>query len=520
MKPQRLVSLVGAFLLIWALTLIVSIAVIWMVGQGRIPALWLLLPLFLLFVAVADSIQRKHTIRRNFPIAGRLRYLFESIRPELRQYFFESDLDGKPFSRRQRSIVYQRAKNEPQTVAFGMQDDPQRVGYEWMAHSNYPKTFEERELRIMVGGKTCTQPYSASIFNIGAMSFGALSKAAIEALNRGAAEGKFAHNTGEGGISPYHEMGGDLIWQIGTGYFGCRDVDGSFSLEHYKRNAKKQCVKMIELKISQGAKPGHGGLLPAAKNTEEIAGIRGIEPHTAVHSPVAHSAFSDAVSLMHFIGLLREASGGKPVGFKLCIGRSDEFEDICRAMKSEKIYPDFITVDGAEGGTGAAPIEFMDNSGTPLFDALAFVHRTLKKYGLREEMKVLASGKIITAFDIARAIALGADACYSARGMMFALGCIQALKCDSGKCPVGIATQERMLYKGLDVEDKYLRVARFHKNTLVAFRDLMGSCGYTRLTDISPEHFFKRVSHQRVFSFDELYFQEKKIHQNETIYHT
>lgn len=517
MRTKGLVSLVGGFILIWLFTLLVSFIIIWMVKKAWIPQLWLLLPLVLLIVAVIDSIQKKHSIRRNFPIAGRMRYLFESIRPELRQYFFESDLDGKPFSRRQRSIVYQRSKDEPQTVAFGMQDDPQRVGYEWIAHSNYPKQFSKANLRVLVGGKVCTQPYSASILNIGAMSYGALSKAAIEALNLGAKEAGFAHNTGEGGISPYHEKGGDLIWQVGTGYFGCRDASGHFSLEKYKRNARKTAVKMVEVKLSQGAKPGHGGLLPAAKNTEEIASIRGIEPHKAVHSPVAHSAFTDAVSMLRFIALLREASGGKPVGFKLCLGRKEEFDDICRAMLSEQIFPDFITVDGAEGGTGAAPIEFMDNSGTPLYDALAYIHRTLKEYGLRNELKLFASGKIITAFDMARAMTLGADAFYSARGMMFALGCIQALKCDSGKCPVGIATQERMLYKGLDVQDKYLRVARFHTNTLSAFCDLMGSCGFEKTEDISPKYIYKRIDHQRVLSFDTLYFQDQKHEMPELI---
>lgn len=359
----------------------------------------------------------------------------------------------------------------------------------------------------MVGNQHCSQPYSLSILNVGAMSFGALSKTAITSLSHGAQLNGFAHNTGEGGISPHHvKGGGDLIWQIGTGYFGCRDNDGNFDPALFQKNSRRTYVKMIEIKLSQGAKPGHGGILPAAKNTPEIAEIRNVVAGTTVISPPAHSTFNNAAGLMRFVKELRELSDGKPIGFKLCIGSKHEFTDICHAMIATGITPDFITVDGAEGGTGAAPLEYTDYVGMPLLDALAFVSETLREHGIRNQVKILASGKIITGFDIMKALALGADACYSARGMMMALGCIQALKCDSGKCPVGIATQDKSLYKGIDITDKKHRVANFHKNTIHATVELMEACGFGTPEQIKPESFHRRIDATRTMNFREIYF--------------
>lgn len=498
LNSPRTITLAVIFLLNIILALLAANA---MVSFG-----WLLLSVPLLLLALYDSSQKKHAIIRNFPLAGRLRYLFESIRPEMRQYFFESDLDGKPFNRRQRSIVYQRAKNQKQTVAFGMQADPALAGYEWVAHSLFPANIMEEDLRVWVGNYQCMQPYHASIFNIGAMSYGALSKTAIESLNEGARLGNFAHNTGEGGISDYHLKGGDLIWQIGTGYFGCRDASGRFNALAFRKNALRPEVKMIELKLSQGAKPGHGGILPANKNTEEIAAVRLVEPGTTVHSPTRHAEFATAKGLVQFLQLLRELSEGKPVGFKICIGDKQEFIDICEAMKSTGIIPDFISIDGAEGGTGAAPLEFTDHLGMPLYDALAFVKQTLDDYQLTPHTKIFAAGKIITGFDALKAVSLGASACYSARGMMMALGCIQALICDSGRCPVGVATQDPSLYRGLDPADKKLRVANFHAKTIEATKEIMAACGFRSMEDIHPSKFSRRINAQESLSFQEIYF--------------
>lgn len=467
---------------------------------------WLLLSLPLLAVVVYDITQKKHAILRNYPVIGHLRYFFEAVRPEFRQYFFESDLDGKPFNRRQRSIVYQRAKNEKQTVAFGMQQNPATPGYEWVAHSIYPVTIHAEDLRVWIGSRQCMQPYHASILNIGAMSYGALSKTAIVSLNEGAEIGRFAHNTGEGGISEHHVRGGDLIWQIGTGYFGCRDASGKFSSMAFRKNALRPQVKMIELKLSQGAKPGHGGILPAQKNTPEIAAIRLVVPGTTVHSPARHAEFHSAEGMIQFLQLLRELSEGKPVGFKICIGDKQEFIEICHAITSTGIIPDFITVDGSEGGTGAAPLEFTDHLGMPLHEALSFVSKTLEFFGLKEQVKIMAAGKIITGFDVLKAMALGASACYSARGMMMALGCIQALVCDSGRCPVGVATQDPALYKGLHPADKRVRVANYHSNTIKATKELMEACGFEDIESIHPSKFFRKINEQETQSFEEIYF--------------
>jgi glutamate synthase domain-containing protein 2 len=495
---------------IFALTFFLLYTFLALISLYWIKALWALVLLVPLHLVYWHNIrQRRHTILRNYPLLGYLRYFFESIRPELRQYFFESDLDGRPFSRRQRAIVYQRAKNVRQTVPFGMQSDSQQVGYEWISHTMFPVRVSPEGLRVTIGGSQCYQPYNASLLNIGAMSYGALSQTAIRALSGGARLGNFALNTGEGGVSPYHlESGADLIWQIGTGYFGCRDEEGFFSEQLFSEQVAHPHIKMVEIKLSQGAKPGLGGILPAVKNTPEIAAIRKVRPYTTVASPAAHSAFSEARSLLEFITELRRLSAGKPVGIKVCIGNKLEFERLCQSMIRHQLFPDFITVDGAEGGTGAAPLEFADGVGMPLYDALAFTHAMLLKYNCREEVKILAAGKIITGIDIIKVRALGADACYSARGMMFALGCLQALQCDSGRCPVGIATQDKSRYSGLDVADKRVRVANFHHNTLQATAELMEACGFRSLKDIKPDRIFRRVEQDRVTSFREIYFSQ------------
>ncbi len=455
-----------------------------------------------------DMFQKKHSIMRIYPLFGRLRYFMEEIRPKVYQYFIESDIDGRPVNRIDRSTIYQRAKQQNDTMPFGTQLDVYAEGYEWMSHSIVPKDFKtlDNDPRVVVGNKDCTQPYSCSIFNVSAMSFGSLSSNAIEALNGGARIGNFAHNTGEGGLSPFHlKPGGDIIWQIGTGYFGCRDEEGNFNGDLFAEKAQLPNVKMIELKISQGAKPGHGGILPAAKNTKEIAAIRHVKPHTTIASPPFHSAFNTPREMVLFLQKLRTLSGGKPVGFKLCIGIKSEFIAICKAMAALDIYPDFITVDGAEGGTGAAPQEFSNYVGAPLLDGLAFVQNILVGMGIRQHMKIFASGKIFTGFHMARAVSLGADACYTARAMMMALGCIQALQCNTNKCPAGVATQDPSLTVGLVVEDKKVRVANYHRATVKSFVELLGAAGLDDMRKITRSHIYRRSSLNEMVSFEEVF---------------
>ena len=462
----------------------------------------------IMIMGYADIFQDKHTIKKNFPVIGRLRYLLESVRPEIMQYFVETDIEGRPINRMFRSIVYQRSKKVTDTTPFGTQSDVYKVGYEWMNHSLYPKQRSKRDShpRVLIGGPDCKIPYSASLLNISAMSYGALSKNAILALNKGAKADYFAHNTGEGGISPYHEEhGGDLIWQIGTGYFGCRTKEGNFSETQFSAKAVSNQIKMIEIKISQGAKPGHGGILPASKNTPEIAAIRGVKAHLDIHSPPMHSAFRDAEGLMKFIQSLRDLSGGKPVGFKLCVGKKSDFTDICKAMVSTGIKPDFITIDGGEGGTGAAPLEFSNSLGMPLRDGLSFAYDTLVGCDLKTDIKLIASGKILTGFHIVRALALGADLCYSARGMMLAVGCIQALQCNTNNCPTGVATQNPGLMKGLHIANKADRVANFHHETLHSFSELIAASGIENPDEITRSHVNRRVSATTVMSYEELY---------------
>ena len=471
------------------------------------PFLWayvVVLPM--IGLGIYNMIQRKHTILRLYPVIGYLRFLFETIRPEIQQYFVENDTDGKPISREFRALVYQRAKGVRDTRPFGTVFEVYRDGYEWVNHSLAPKMSHLKSPRVRFGGPDCKKPYDASPFNISAMSFGALSKNAIMALNKGAKAGGFAHNTGEGGISPYHlKYGGDLIWQIGTGYFGCRDEKGSFDDDLFARKAKKDVVKMIEIKLSQGAKPGHGGILPAVKLTREIAEIRHVPMGHDVISPPAHTAFSTPEGLLEFVARLRKLSGGKPVGFKLCIGDRKEFLGICKAMLKTGITPDFITVDGSEGGTGAAPVEMTNSVGTPLRDALIFVHNALIGAGLRSKVRIIASGKAMSAFHLLRLLALGADTVNAARAMMFALGCLQSRACNTDACPTGIATQDPVRNRALDIELKSARVARYHKATVENLMELLAATGIDRLEDLHPRHINRRVSGTEIKSYAELY---------------
>lgn len=462
----------------------------------------------IIYMGIYDMVQKRQSLKRNFPFFGRLRYVFEDLRPKIQQYFVESDTDGAPINRNDRSVIYQRAKKQVDTTPFGTQLDVYAEGYEWMSHSITPKDFHKMDHhpRVMVGNKDCKQPYSCSVFNISAMSYGSLSGRAIQSLNGGAKLGNFAHNTGEGGLSPHHLLnGGDIIWQIGTGYFGARDEAGNFSGEVFQRNALKPEVKMIELKLSQGAKPGHGGILPGKKNTPEVAAIRGVKAGTTVYSPPFHSAFSTPKEMILFLHKMRELSGGKPVGFKLCVGRKSEFISICKAMVELDLYPDFITIDGGEGGTGAAPPEFSNFVGMPLLDGLSFVDNMLKGFNIRHHIRLDASGKIFTGFHILRAIALGADMCNSARAMMMALGCIQALECNKNTCPTGVATQDPELVKGLVVEDKKVRVSNYHRHTVESFVELMGASGIDSPTRLNRHQITRRVFMNEVRTFEEIY---------------
>jgi glutamate synthase domain-containing protein 2 len=460
---------------------------------------WFVLFAGLTLLGWRDVRQSKHAVLRNYPVIGHLRFLLEFIRPEIRQYFIESDTEAAPFSRAQRSLVYQRAKGDVDKRPFGTQLDVNAAGYEWINHSLAPTKLASHDFRIQIGGPDCTQPYSASVFNISAMSFGALSANAIMALNAGAKKGGFAHDTGEGSISQHHRVhGGDLIWEIGSGYFGCRNSDGTFNLERFTENARNEQVKMIEIKLSQGAKPGQGGILPGAKVTAEIAAARGVPVGVDCISPASHSAFSTPLELMEFIATLREASGGKPTGFKLCIGHPWEWFAIVKAMQASGITPDFIVVDGAEGGTGAATVEFTDHVGAPLQEGLLLVHNTLKGVGLRDRISIGCAGKVVSAFDIAMLMALGADWCNAARGFMFALGCIQAQSCHTGHCPTGVTTQDAQRQKALVVGDKSERVFHFHEQTLKALKDIVQAAGLEHPGDISAHHIVRRVSENDV----------------------
>ena len=457
-------------------------------------------------VGLNDYSQGRQAIRRNYPVLAHFRFFFEFIRPEIRQYFIEADREELPFSRAQRSIVYQRAKGAADKRPFGTQLSVYESHYEWMNHSIAPTDIDNHDFRISVGGPDCAKPYSASVFNISAMSFGALSANAILALNEGAKRGNFCHDTGEGSISRYHrEPGGDLIWEIGSGYFGCRTAEGGFDTQKFKENAASEQVKMIEIKLSQGAKPGHGGVLPGAKVTAEIAETRGVPIGIDCVSPSRHSAFSTPLGLLQFVAKLRALSGGKPVGIKFAVGHPWEWFGIVKAMQETGITPDFIVVDGGEGGTGAAPLEFTDHVGAPMREALMLVHNTLVGVNLRDRIRIGASGKIVTAFDIVRAVAMGADWCNSARGFMFSLGCLQAQTCHTGHCPTGVTTQDPKRMRALVVPDKAERVFQYHQNTLKALKELLAAAGLTHPRGLGPEHVIQRVSSNEVRSLAALH---------------
>ena len=484
-----------------------AILVAGLVPGWQTPALVVaLLSAMIVALGLHDLTQTRHAVLRNYPVAAHLRFLLESIRPEMRQYFFEGDKDGMPFPRDKRAIVYQRAKRALDKRPFGTQFDVYQEQYEWLHHSIAPKPLaSHQDMRVTVGAGSA-QPYSASLLNISAMSYGAISANAIRALNKGARAGGFAHDTGEGGVSPYHrEFGGDLIWEVGSGYFGCRAADGGFDAGRFTETASDPQIRMVELKLSQGAKPGHGGVLPAAKVTPEIARIRGVPIGQDCISPAYHAAFSTPVGLLEFIARMRDLSGGKPAGFKLCIGHPWEFLAICKAMVETGITPDFIVIDGKEGGTGAAPLEFMDYVGMPLRDGLTFAHNALIGVGMRDRIRLGASGKITSAFDMARVLALGADWCNAARGFMFAVGCIQAQSCHTGACPTGVATQDPFRQRAIVVPDKAERVASFHRNTLHALAELVAAAGLDHPSELMPHHFLRRASSDRVISFAEQY---------------
>ncbi len=451
-------------------------------------------------IGLSDLFQTRRAVLKNYPILARMRFFLESIRPEIRQYFLESDHEEVPFSREQRALVYRRSKGIEGLRPFGTLRHTGQVGHEWINHSMLPKHPDPDTFRVIFGEATCAKPYAASVLNVSGMSFGALSPNAVEALNIGAARGGFAQTTGEGSISRYHRHDGDLVWQIGSGYFGCRTLDGQFDPDQFKEKAASDQVKMVEIKLSQGAKPGHGGILPGAKVTEDIAEARGVPVWHDCLSPAAHSAFGTPTEMLHFIAKLRDLSGGKPTGIKLCVGHPWEVFAICKAMVETGITPDFITVDGAEGGTGAAPVEFADHMGAPLREGLMLVHNALTGLGLRDRVRIVASAKIISAFDMARAFALGADTCNMGRGFMFSLGCIQAQVCHTGHCPTGVTSQDPGRYRALNVKDKSHRVANFHDNTLHALSETIGAAGLEHPSDLKPDHLMIRINSREVRS--------------------
>ncbi len=468
-------------------------------------AAWILAGLCLL--GLYDLVQARHSLLRNFPVIGHVRWIAELVRPEIRQYLVEADEEAAPFSRSQRSLVYERAKGEQGEHPFGTLLDVYRDGYEFIGHSTLPaKAADPESFRITIGGDQCAKPYSASVFNISAMSFGAISANAVRALNAGARRGGFSHDTGEGSISPYHlEMGGDIVWEVASGYFGCRTEDGRFDPDRFAERAQLEQVKMIEIKLSQGAKPGHGGVLPAAKVTREISLTRGVPMGQDCISPARHTAFSTPVEMMQFISVLRALSGGKPVGFKLCIGHPWEFMAIVKAILETGVAPDFVVVDGAEGGTGAAPTEFSDHVGAPMREGLLFVHNVLVGAGLRDRMKIGVAGKIVSAFDIASVLAIGADWTNAARGFMFALGCVQSVSCNTNRCPTGVATQDRLRQAALVVPDKAERVYNFHRLTLHALSDMLAAAGLEHPDELKPHHLVRRVSATEIRQFSQLH---------------
>lgn len=460
----------------------------------------------LVLVGVFDITQSEHSLLRNYPVIGSARWVFEALRPYLRQYLMEDDLSERPFNRDERSIVYARAKNEEDRQPFGTELDTYSAEYEWMTHSLAPEPVAHEPFRVSVGGPACAKPYSASVLNISAMSFGSLGRNAIEALNLGAKTGGFYHDTGEGGFSPYHRIhGGDIVWELGSGYFGARNRDGTFSPERFADRAVDPQVKMVEIKLSQGAKPGHGGVLPAAKVTPEIAETRGIPMGEDCISPARHSAFSTPVQMMEFVARLRDLSGGKPVGLKLCVGHPSEVFALAKAMLKTGIRPDFIVVDGAEGGTGAAPPELADHLGMPLREGLILMRNALVGTGLRREVRLAASGKVTSGFSMAANMAIGADWCNAARAFMFSLGCVMSMRCHTGACPAGVTTNDPHLQRGLVVPEKAERVESFHRHTVHALAELVAAAGLSHPGELLPHHVWHRVSPIEVKPLDRLY---------------
>lgn len=473
--------------------------------------IWVILSGILFIIATHDVIQRRHSILRNFPVLGHFRFMLEALRPEIQQYFVESDIANDPIARIYRNVVYQKAKGDLETVPFGSELDFYSDEYQWVNHSSFPVEIENSDFRVMIGNEQCRQPYSASLLNISAMSYGSISHAAVTALGAGARKGGFYLNTGEGGLAPYHlDSGADLVLQLGTAYFGMRDQDGYFDPQLFQQKSRLPQVKMIEIKISQGAKPAHGGILPGIKVTEEVARIRHVKEGKSVISPPGHTAFTTPNELCQFIFTLRELSDGKPIGFKLSLGRREEFTKICDSMKELQIYPDFITVDGGEGGTGAAPFDFLNFVGSPLKEALHFVDNTLQEYGLRDKVKIIASGKIFTAYDMFEKLALGADLCNSARGMMLALGCIQAYRCNTNRCPTGVATTDPRLIAGLDIADKTERVFNYHRRTLSSVAELIGAVGIHSPEEVELQHISRRWN-GRILTLNELFGRVSKL---------
>ena len=507
MKIDSIVNRLFVWRLCFPLTALCAYLV-WSEPLSEIPHILLFIFASGAVLGVYDRLQTKHAILKNYPVIGHFRFWFETIRPEIRQYFIETDTEEIPFSRNQRALVYQRSKGQSDQRPFGTLDNVYKPAYEWFIYSNKPtKKAVAENLRSKVGGKSCQQPYDISIFNISAMSFGALSANAIMALNRGAKLGNFAHDTGEGSISPYHrKFGGDLIWEIGSGYFGCRTQDGHFDLDSFSKQANDPQVKMIEIKLSQGAKPGHGGILPAAKVTSEIALTRNVPMGQDCISPSHHSAFNTPEELMQFIASLRSASNGKPIGFKLCIAKPKDWFAMVKAMLTTQITPDFIVVDGSEGGTGAAPVEFIDHVGMPMRDGLSLVHATLIGAHLREQIRIGAAGKIISAFDIVRTCAMGADWCNSARGFMFAIGCLQSRTCNTDRCPTGVATQNQERQMALNPFDKGDRVHHFQANTLNAVSELLSAAGLSHTSEVTPDLIMRRNTNGIAESLDAFLF--------------
>ncbi|KAA0022192.1 FMN-binding glutamate synthase family protein [Antrihabitans cavernicola] len=493
------------FVVAFVAVLVVAVGVVATIGSWAWWVLFLILAV-LLATAIFDLTQRKHSILRNYPVLGHMRYFLESLRPEIQQYFVERNFDGRPYDRDVRTVIYERAKGIHGEQSFGTERDLEAVGYEFLTHSTAPVPQQDPIPRVLIGGPDCTKPYAMSLLNVSSMSFGALSANAIRALNKGAAMGGFAHDTGEGGLTPYHlDGGGDVIWEIGSGYFGTRTREGKFDPDQFADKAAHDQVKCLSLKLSQGAKPGIGGVLPAAKVSAEIAEFRGVPPNEKCVSPAAHTAFTTPRELIDFIARMRELAGGKPTGFKLCVGSRVDVLAICKAMVEVGTTPDFIIVDGAEGGTAAAPLEYEDHVGLPLTDGLMTVHNALVGTGLRDRIKIGASGKVAAGNDIVKRLIQGADYTNAARAMMMAIGCIQAQKCHTNQCPVGVATQDPKRARALDIADKSMRVKQYHEATVAQAIEMMASMGAATPQELSTHMLRKRVSPTLSASYAELY---------------